>query len=56
MTELPIKRSFKDDFGVEIMFYEWPVANPKAVIQITHGLGQHARRSSKSRRKSHPGP
>jgi alpha-beta hydrolase superfamily lysophospholipase len=44
MTELPIKRSFKDDFGVEIMFYEWPVANPKAVVQIAHGLGEHARR------------
>jgi len=44
MTELPIKRSFKDDFGVEIMFYEWPVAEPKAVIQIAHGLGEHARR------------
>ena len=44
MTELPIKRSFKDDFAIEIMFYEWPVANPKAVIQIAHGLGEHARR------------
>ena len=44
MTDLPIKRSFKDDFGVEIMFYEWPVAQPKAVIQIAHGLGEHARR------------
>lgn len=44
MTELPIKRSFKDSHGVEIMFYEWPVANPKAVIQIAHGLGEHARR------------
>jgi alpha-beta hydrolase superfamily lysophospholipase len=44
MTELPIKRSFKDDFGVEIMFYEWPVAEPKAVMQIAHGLGEHARR------------
>ena len=44
MTELPIIRSFKDDFGVEIVFYEWPVANPKAVIQIAHGLGEHARR------------
>jgi pimeloyl-ACP methyl ester carboxylesterase len=44
MTDLPIKRSFKDDFGVEIMFYDWPVANPKAVIQIAHGLGEHARR------------
>jgi alpha-beta hydrolase superfamily lysophospholipase len=44
MTDLPIKRSFKDDFGVEIIFYEWPVAEPKAVIQIAHGLGEHARR------------
>jgi alpha-beta hydrolase superfamily lysophospholipase len=44
MTNLPIQRSFTDDFGVEIVFYEWPVANPKAVIQIAHGLGEHARR------------
>ena len=44
MTNLPIQRSFKDDFGVEIFFYEWPVAGPKAVIQIAHGLGEHARR------------
>lgn len=44
MTTLPIVRNFKDDFGVEIVFYEWPVANPKAVIQIAHGLGEHARR------------
>jgi alpha-beta hydrolase superfamily lysophospholipase len=44
MTQLPIQRSFKDDFGVEIVFYEWPVANPKGIIQIAHGLGEHARR------------
>jgi alpha-beta hydrolase superfamily lysophospholipase len=44
MTELPIQRSFKDEFGVEIVFYEWPVADPKAIIQIAHGLGEHARR------------
>lgn len=44
MTKLPIVRNFKDDFGVEIVFYEWPVANPKGVIQIAHGLGEHARR------------
>lgn len=44
MTELPIKRSFKDDLGVSIAFYEWPVANPAGVIQIAHGLGEHARR------------
>ena len=44
MTQLPIQRSFNDDFGVEIVFYEWPVADPKAIIQIAHGLGEHARR------------
>jgi alpha-beta hydrolase superfamily lysophospholipase len=44
MTQLPIQRSFKDDSDVEIAFYEWPVANPKAIIQIAHGLGEHARR------------
>ena len=44
MTRLPIQRSFKDHSGVEIFFYEWPVANPKAIIQIAHGLGEHARR------------
>jgi alpha-beta hydrolase superfamily lysophospholipase len=44
MTELPLQRSLKDFLGVDIVFYEWPVADPKAVIQIAHGLGEHARR------------
>jgi alpha-beta hydrolase superfamily lysophospholipase len=44
MTELPIIRSFEDEQGIEIKFYEWPVADPKAVVQIAHGLGEHARR------------
>ncbi len=44
MTNLPIQRSFKDEFGVDIVFFEWPVADPKAIIQIAHGLGEHARR------------
>lgn len=44
MTTLPIQRSFKDTLDIEIAFYEWPVANPKAVVQIAHGLGEHARR------------
>jgi alpha-beta hydrolase superfamily lysophospholipase len=44
MTQLPIQRSFTDDFGVEIVFYEWPVAEARAVVQIAHGLGEHARR------------
>ena len=44
MTELPLTRSFTDFLGVEIIFFEWPVANPRAVVQIAHGLGEHARR------------
>jgi alpha-beta hydrolase superfamily lysophospholipase len=33
-----------DSHGVEITFFEWPVAKPKAIVQIAHGLGEHARR------------
>ena len=44
MTMLPLQRVFKDSLGVEIVFYEWPVADPRAVVQIAHGLGEHARR------------
>ena len=44
MTELPIRRAFTDALNVEIEFYEWPVADAKAVVQIAHGLGEHARR------------
>jgi alpha-beta hydrolase superfamily lysophospholipase len=44
MTDLPITRVFTDSHGVEITFYVWPVEKPKAVIQIAHGLGEHARR------------
>ena len=44
MTSLPIQRSFEDNFGVEIVYYEWPAASPRAIVQIAHGLGEHARR------------
>ena len=44
MTELPIKRTFTDSHGVEIHFYEWPAANARGVVQVAHGLGEHARR------------
>lgn len=47
MTELPIARSFTDTHGVDIVFYEWPVAEPKAIVQLVHGLGEHARRYEK---------
>lgn len=44
MTALPLIRTFTDSTGVEITFYEWPVAEAKAVVQLAHGLGEHARR------------
>jgi alpha-beta hydrolase superfamily lysophospholipase len=44
LTNLPIQRALDDKTGVEIFFYEWPAANPKAIVQICHGLGEHARR------------
>jgi alpha-beta hydrolase superfamily lysophospholipase len=44
MTRLPIERSYPDGKATDIAFYEWPVANPKAIVQIAHGLGEHARR------------
>ncbi len=44
MTTLPLIRTFTDDYGIEITFYEWPVADAKAIVQLAHGLGEHARR------------
>lgn len=44
MTALPLVRTFTDAEGIEITFYEWPVAEPRAVVQIAHGLGEHALR------------
>lgn len=44
MTALPLTRNFQDSYGVEIVFYEWPVADAKGVVQLAHGLGEHARR------------
>lgn len=44
MTDLPLRRSFKDAYGIEIVFWEWPVAQPQAVVQIVHGVGEHSRR------------
>ena len=44
MTDLPITRIYSDSHGVEITFYVWPIEKPKAIVQISHGLGDHARR------------
>jgi alpha-beta hydrolase superfamily lysophospholipase len=44
MTSLPLQKNFTDASGVDISYFEWPVAAPKAVIQLVHGIGEHARR------------
>lgn len=44
MTSIPITRHFTDSHGVDITFHEWPVAQAKAVVQLVHGLGEHATR------------
>lgn len=36
--------SFVDAHGVTIATYEWPVEAPRAVVQISHGIGEHAQR------------
>ena len=44
MTDYPLTRTYTDGHGVEITFYVWPIEKPKAIVQIAHGLGDHARR------------
>lgn len=51
MTDLPLRRSFRDKHDVEIVFWEWPVADPKAVVQLVHGIGEHSRRYDHVARK-----
>lgn len=36
--------AFTDAHGVEIHFYEWRVGKPRAIVQLSHGLGEHALR------------
>lgn len=36
--------TFTDAYGIEITYYVWPVPQPRAVVQITHGVGEHAQR------------
>lgn len=38
------ERSFVDPWGVTIFFDHYEVENPRGVIQLQHGLGDHARR------------
>ncbi len=44
MTE-PTERPYTDAHGVEIVFDHYPAAgDPRAVVQLLHGIGEHARR------------
>ena len=36
--------TFKDPLGVPIHYHVWPHPSPRAVIQLVHGLGEHALR------------
>lgn len=47
MTAKPEISQFVDAQGVEIVYYSWTIANPRAVVQLVHGLGEHARRYDK---------
>lgn len=40
----PETRTLTDAHGVTIYYYVWPVEQPKAVIHLSHGVGEHARR------------
>lgn len=35
---------FTDTHGIAITYYRWPVARPRAIVQIAHGIGEHAKR------------
>jgi len=36
--------TFTDEYGVPIVYYAWPVDNPRAIVQLVHGVGEHALR------------
>lgn len=45
MTDAPEERSFTDSYGVRIVFDVHPATTPpRAVIQLLHGVGEHAGR------------
>ncbi|MEB4615099.1 alpha/beta hydrolase [Leucobacter sp. M11] len=35
---------FTDTHGIAITYYRWPVVEPRAIVQIAHGIGEHALR------------
>jgi alpha-beta hydrolase superfamily lysophospholipase len=38
------EHEFVDERGVTIYYYSWNAAKPKAIVQLAHGLGDHAAR------------
>lgn len=47
MPKFTVERSnhtFVDALGVTIHYYVWAAAKPKAIVQLAHGLGEHALR------------
>lgn len=41
---MPESREFIDADGVVIHYYVWRAPSPKGVVQLAHGVGEHARR------------
>lgn len=44
MTENPQVRTFTDSYDVEATLYVWVAKKPRGIVQLVHGLGDHARR------------
>jgi alpha-beta hydrolase superfamily lysophospholipase len=36
--------TFVDEYGVEIHTHEWLIPAPRALVQVSHGIGEHAQR------------
>ena len=45
-TPSPTSHTFVDQHGVTVYYYVWKAAQPRAVLQLAHGLGEYAARHS----------
>src|SRR3954469_10423323 len=36
--------TFVDEYGIEIHTHEWLIPAPRALVQLSHGIGEHAQR------------
>ena len=36
--------TYTDDYGVAFEYYVWDVPRPRAIVQVVHGVGEHAKR------------